>query len=182
MKTRARTLFLASGQLRSTIRTFSRIQTLWIKAETLQEWRRYCSTVRGQSAPVHQFLGHVETTWYCGFEPCLCTGGFKWYKVWLRGILKRGKGSSTKWPVPCSAHSNGVSLLQSQWPRILWFSALNNALNRISLDTLWFISACMPTHIDAFSSQGSAVLKQGKHLLPSGRRSYHTMSWETVVG
>ncbi len=84
--------------------------------------------------------------------------------------------------VSCYAQSNGVSLLQTQWSCVLWFSALNNALNRISEDTLWFISACLPSHIAEFSWQASAVLNQGKHLLPSGRCANHTMSWETVVG
>lgn len=70
----------------------------------------------------------------------------------------------------------GLAYFRHNGPCILWFSALNNALNRISLDTLWFISAWLPTHIDEFSSQGSAILKQGKHLLPSGIYANHTMS------
>lgn len=77
-------------------------------------------------------------------------------------VGKSPKGGSIKWSVPCYAHSNWVSLFQTQWPCILWFSVFNNALNRISFDTLWFIAVCLPTHTDEFSSQGCAVLTQGK--------------------
>lgn len=98
----------------------------------------------------------------------------------FKNSRKISDGKQHKRSVHRHAHSDRGSLLQTQCPCVLWFSALNNALNRICSDTLWCVLACLPTHIDEFSSQGSAVLKQGKHPLPSGRCENRTVSWETA--